>query len=260
MEIRKTNVQLDDELSRMEEYFINDAYTNFERHIEEYISLEPSINGQYVCSDLFKETFNEYSYSKETRGRYNTIVHNSASALAGLYFERLAKDPKIKKCVIITGVPGAGKTFFIQSLALSNQFGSDTMIFEGDVTGNHMIDKINLLKENGKELLLIVINPTLELAQRNVIERFYTIGRGATPELMARIISRIPEGVKRLHDMFDIELGIFNKTSNHDVTYSIGIEHIDELNHGTEEQVLEELLMYRDEILSELRGNNERRK
>ena len=60
--------------------------------------------------------------------------------------------------------------------------------------------------------------------------------------------------------MFDIELGIFNKTSNHDVTYSIGIEHIDELNHGTEEQVLEELLMYRDEILSELRGNNERRK
>ena len=123
-----------------------------------------------------------------------------------------------------------------------------------------VIDKINLLKENGKELLLIVINPTLELAQRNVIERFYTIGRGATPELMARIISRIPEGVKRLHDMFDIELGIFNKTSNHDVTYSIGIEHIDELNHGTEEQVLEELLMYRDEILSELRGNNERRK
>ena len=51
-----------------------------------YRELPQSFDGRYVCSDLFKETFPEFSASNEARGRYNNPLHNSAAVLASEQF------------------------------------------------------------------------------------------------------------------------------------------------------------------------------
>ena len=72
-----------------------------------------SFEGRYVCSDLFKETFPEFSASNEARGRYNNPLHNSAAVLASEQFRRRVRDasrPEQDTVIFLTGVPGAGKT------------------------------------------------------------------------------------------------------------------------------------------------------
>jgi hypothetical protein len=53
--------------------------TNPEHYIDKYLADEQSFGGRYVAADLFKETFEQYSASKDARNRYNASVHNSAA-------------------------------------------------------------------------------------------------------------------------------------------------------------------------------------
>ena len=117
--IRKIQKDISDELKMTEEYFIKSAEENTEKHISDYLELELSYNGSYICADLFKETFKEYSNSIEARMKYAEIIHNSAAVLSDELFHRMASSREMKKCIFLSGVPGAGKSFLIQSLYAS---------------------------------------------------------------------------------------------------------------------------------------------
>lgn len=249
--IRKLKKELPDELLQIEDFFIKDAEENDLKHFEIYKQLESSINGKYVCSDLFKETFPLYTKSLESRKKLSEVIHNSAACLAGEYFDILAKDKSVDKCIFLSGVPGAGKSYFIQSIALSGQLDDKTMIYEGDITTETIYEKIDKCVENGKDIFFLIVNPTLELAQRNAIARHFEIGRGASSETMARIMSKIPGALENIMKKYDIELGIFDKHSNYDVYGTVGKESLDHLNHGTYEEILDKLLALRLEILEE---------
>ena len=74
---------------------------------------------------------------------------------------------------------------------------------------------------------------------------------------MARILSRIPNAVKEIIEKYDITLGIYNKTTNYDITYEVGTDYISTLEHGTYEEILEQLQTLRLEILDEYKKKTE---
>ena len=65
-------------------------------------------------------------------------------------FIRNARDKKVKECIFLTGVPGGGKTFFIQSLYISGLIPEDIMIYvtgkyKGKVDEHVIPDNVKLL-------------------------------------------------------------------------------------------------------------------
>ncbi len=252
-QIRKLNKELSTELIQIQELFINSAENYTAEHIASYKKLPSSLNGNYICADLFKETFPLYTESIDTRKKYSEVVHNSAACLANDMFHQTVTNPNINKCIFLTGIPGAGKSFLVQSMALKGAISDDTMIYEGTITTPTIIEKIKTASNNNKELYIVVVNPTLDLAQRNAINRHFEIGRGASCETMAKIMSGIPNALVEIQEQFpDITLGIFNKSSNYDIDYHVGFEYIQELNHGTYEDILSKLKTLRLQILTEM--------
>ena len=238
---------------KIEEYFVNHAYLYEQEHMETYKNFPASIEGRYICSDLFKETFDVYTTSTETRRKYNYLVHNSAAVLANDLFEETVTNNTITDCIFLTGMPGAGKSFFIQSLNLEHQIPEQIMIYEGSIITNTIIEKILKALANNKNIHIIVIKPTLELAYQNVLTRIKESGRGASLETMAQIASGLYEAVKKLYAIFKdrIEIGIYAKNQNDEIEIYEGISYIELLNIGTYEEVLEELRAIR------ARDNNE---
>lgn len=250
--IRKINMELTPEQAKMEEEFIESACEDTEKHIKEYEGLLSSLNGRYICSDLFKETFAAYRESLESRKKYASVIHNSAAVLANELFQRVSRNPKIKKCIFLTGVPGGGKSFLIQTLNMAKEIPNDVMIFEGDITTPTIIDKMRLVRAQGIEIHILVVNPTLELAMDNAISRAFEIGRGASCHTMARIISGLPEAIRTIQKEFgEIPIGIYNKTTNFDIELAYGQEHISDLEYGSYEEVRKKLEDLRTKILKE---------
>lgn len=104
--IKRLKKELSPELRNLEEYFISEAENHTEKYLQKYIEISSSFNGNYICSDLFKETFDIYRESIENKKKYAEIVHNSAAVLANEILHQKAKEEKIKKCIFISGVPG----------------------------------------------------------------------------------------------------------------------------------------------------------
>ena len=249
-----------------QEVIIHDAEKNEEKHILDYNELESSFNGRYICADLMKETFSIYTRSIESRKRYSEVVHNSCACLAAEAFERKAKEMsnenknERKKCIFLTGVPGAGKSYLIQSIVFSGVLGDNIMVYEGDITTPSIKEKMKLIKDLDMDIMILVVNPTLELAQSNAIRRHFEIGRGASSQTMARIMSKLPGAIRELNNEFDFTLGIFNKQSNYDTYSQVGFEHVDTLEHGTYDEILANLLQLREELLPSIREEFEKKK
>ncbi len=102
----------DADRARVQDEAINSAIGRTEMHIQRYCDDPRSFGGRYVAADLFKETFEQYAESKESRNRYNLPVHNSAAVLSAEQLRRLIAevDPSRDKLIFLTGIPGAGKT------------------------------------------------------------------------------------------------------------------------------------------------------
>ncbi len=252
-----------------QEVIIHDAEENEEKHIQDYNELESSFNGKYICADLMKETFPIYTKSIDSRKRFSEVVHNSCACLAAEAFERQAKkmhDEVLdnqndrKKCIFLTGVPGAGKSYLIQSIVFSGVLGDNIMVYEGDITTPSIKEKMQLIKDLDMDIMILVVNPTLELAQANAIRRHFEIGRGASSQTMARIMSKLPNAVRELSEEFDFTLGIFNKKTNYDTYSQVGFEHVDTLEHGTYDEILANLLQLREELLPTIREEFEKKK
>lgn len=240
-----------EEQAAMEEVFIARAVEETEACIESYLALPASMNGHYINSDLFKEVFPEYKESLETRKKYAEVVHNSAAVLANEMFIRNARDKKVKECIFLTGVPGGGKTFFIQSLYISGLIPEDIMIYEGDITNETVKEKISLVIENNKRISIVVINPTLELAMENVINRALEIGRGASCTTIARIMSSLPTALADIIRICggNLSLGIYNKTANDVIEFFVGFDNLHLLECGTYDEIKQRLETIRLEIL-----------
>ena len=245
--IRREN--LTEEERKLEEYFIKEASIHTKEHIEAYKSFISSLKGRYICSDLMKETFNYYTESKETRNAYNFILHNSAATLTNELYKEQVKDKNITDCIFLTGIPGAGKSFFVQSLNLEGEIPDNVLIYEGSIITDTIIEKISLALANNKRVYMIIINPTLELAYQNVLTRIKESGRGASIQTMAKIASGLYDAVKRLYTMFnnELEIGIYQKEANDKIEIDLGIEKVEKLKIGSYEEVLKRLEEIKEE-------------
>ena len=111
-EIRETN-PIEPDRAEVEKRAVSATRSDPEKLLHEYRSFPDSANGRYVSADLMKEVFPDYAASRERRGRYNNIVHNSAAVLASAQFREAIQDksdPSRTEALFITGTPGAGKT------------------------------------------------------------------------------------------------------------------------------------------------------
>lgn len=256
--IRKLAREIPEDLRSVETFIINDAYENTERHIQDYNELESSHGSRYVCTDLMKETYPVYCNSIESRRKYGGVVHNSCACLAAEVFERKIKDPSIKKCIFLTGTPGAGKSYLIQSIIFSGVLNQDVMVYEGDITTPTIKEKMQMVKDLGKDIFVLVVNPTLELAESNAIRRYLEVGRSAPHAIIARIMSKLPNAIRELSQEFDITLGIFNKQTNYDTYNTVGMEEIDTLDHGTYDEIMERLETLYEELFPIVKAEVER--
>ena len=186
-----------------------------DKHIAAYKQDVRSFNGRYVCADLFKETFDVYAASKESKGRYNGAVHNSAAVLSAEQFRRTLADdshPERNTAVFLTGSPGAGKT---SSILASGELDPDTrVVFEGQLSNpKTSIEKIQQALDAGLHVKIMVVHPLPENALDNTLKRYYQEGRGASIEVMAGIQGRLPASLAAVHNKFGdaVSLMIFDR-------------------------------------------------
>ena len=69
-QIRKLNKELSQELLDAQEYFIYEAENHTDFYLQNYIESPSSYRGHYICADLFKEMFQKYTESIDTRKKY----------------------------------------------------------------------------------------------------------------------------------------------------------------------------------------------
>lgn len=239
----------DPELLEIEEMCRKKASEETDELIQEYIKLERSRNGNYICSDLMKMVFPIYAENIENRRKYNLAVSNSAACLANEAFRQILRRPGIKRCIFIAGPYGSGKSFMTQ--ALFEKYPEElegTIMYEGSITTKAIDGKIDYAIEQGIETDLIVLNPTFELSLKNIKERAGRIGRNVKKEDATHVYANIYSALKRLTEKYNnLNYVIYNKTSNipQDLSISTSIEDI---NHGTLEDVIKEY----DEIMNRI--------
>ena len=169
-----------------------------------YLDNPQSFEGRYVCSDLFKETFPEFSASPAARARYNNPVHNSAAVLASEQFRRMVENnphPEQDTVIFLTGVPGAGKTTAV--LTNDRMDANTRVVYEGQLARPAtVILKIQQVLDAGMTPLIVAVHTPSELALVNTLKRFEREGRGASIEAMASIQGGLPEGLAVIQEHF----------------------------------------------------------
>ncbi len=96
----------DDFRNEVQETVAREVEADPERFIERFKALPQSLGGRFVSADTFKETFEQYVGSKESRNLFNTPVHNAAAVLASEQFRwLLAETPQAgrNEVVLLTG-------------------------------------------------------------------------------------------------------------------------------------------------------------
>lgn len=197
----------DSDRARVQDEAIASATGRTELHIQRYLEDPRSFAGRYVSADLFKETFEQYVESKESRNLYNLPVHNSAAVLSAEQLRRLIAevDPSRNKLIFLTGIPGAGKT----SSVLVGDEATRSLppiwrgIFEGQLLRPEAtIPKIEQVLAAGLRPAIYVVHVTPELAMQRTLQRFEEEGRGAGIQTMATIQGGLPEGLRVVRERF----------------------------------------------------------
>ena len=223
-----------------QEYFIKMASEHTDECLEKYCGLKMSHNGRYICSDLVKEIFDIYNESRATRNLFASAVHNSAACLANEQFQRMARNEEITDCYFFTGSPGAGKSFLIECLYQVGMLPQNIVVYEGDLTVLDTIkQKIEVMHANGKEVHIVVLDAEPELALANVAKRRTEIGRGASKNTIARILSKLPESLMYLSQIYPFLIIEIHKNQNNEKIVSLN--EIDEINHGTYDEIYKRL-------------------
>ena len=217
--------------------------TDPEQFFARYHAIAQSFDGRYVCSDLFKETFPEFSASNEARGRYNNPLHNSAAVLASEQFRRRVQDasrPEQDTVIFLTGVPGAGKTTAI--LSENDLEANVRIVYEGQLARpDSVIPKIAQALDAGLQPVIVAVHTPAEVALTNTLRRFERHGRGASVEAMASIQGGLPDGLAAIHARFGgaVSFQLFDRRQGLGATeQKEGWLHASELSsEGTYEQL-----------------------
>ena len=244
--------------AEIEEVVAKSVEANPNCFIEKYIKDHRSFNGRYIAADLFKETFEQYAKSKESRNRYNAPVHNSAAVLSAELFRRKLGDKSYAEqdtVVFLTGIPGSGKT---SSVLSSGEFPSNyRLIFEGQLSNPITTkEKIQQVLAANLKPLIIVAHTTPENALRNTIKRFYEEGRGASINVMSDIQSGLPVSLADLfrHHGDVIALKIYDYRDRENPNTLSGWDHLAVLkSEGNHEQIKHRLKT----LVEQLRESNE---
>ena len=232
--------------ARVQEDAIASAQSRTEVHLAMYVADPRSFGGRYVAADLFKETFAAYAESRESRNRYNAPVHNSAAVLSAEQFRRVlqrADDPARDTVVLLTGIPGAGKT---SSVLAGGGLSPDTKaVFEGQlVKPETTIPKVQQVIDAGLRPVIIAVHATPESALRNTLKRFGEEGRGASIKTMADIQGGLAEGLRAVHGHFGdaVELRVYDYRDRNNPRELKGWENVHVLeSEGNRERIAQRL-------------------
>lgn len=189
-----------------------------------YRALPDAAGGRYVSADLMKEVFADYSASREARGRYNNVVHNSAAVLASTQFREAIQDKgdlKRTEALFITGAPGAGKTSAVLSYGIPDDA---RIVYEGQLVDKSSHDKISAALKAGLNVNILAVMPLIETALENTMRRFDNVGRGASIATMARIHDKTPEALRTIHERFGNRV-LIEVVDNRDVRKSISLDY-----------------------------------
>lgn len=214
--------------------------------IDTYKRDERSFEGRYVAADLFKETFEEFSASKESRNRYNGPVHNSAAVLSAELFRRNLADksePERDEVVFLTGTPGAGKT---SSVMVGGELpGHVRMVFEGQMSNPvTSIEKVQQALDAGMRPVIQVVHALPENALANTHTRFEEQGRGASIQVMSSIQGRLPDSLAQIQKQYGeaVQLVVIDVRDRNNPAVHKGWENLDLLrSEGNHEHIKQRL-------------------
>lgn len=220
----------DSDRAKVQEEVAHSVETDSDHYLALYKKDFRSFNGRYICADLFKEMFDVYNASKESRNLYNVPVHNSAAVLAARLFMETVKDssfPERDTAVFLTGIPGAGKT---SSVLVSGDLPPNyKLIFEGQLSNpKTTFPKIQSVLDAGLKPLIIAVHATPENALENTFKRFHEEGRGAGIGVMADIQAGLPTGLREVYGFFgdNVQLRIVDYRDRNNRHILMGWEHL----------------------------------
>ncbi len=255
--IRKKGFKEGTKEELVENYCRTFSSENTDGILDLYKKLESSREGRYINSDLMKMVFPFYAKSSENRKMYNQSITNSAAVLTNEAYQREILNPDVKRCIFVVGPYGAGKSFFVQSLFEGDKNGElgGSIVYEGSITPPAFGEKVQYAIENGVTPEIIALNPSLELSIRNIKERAKRIGRDVEKKEVVDKFSGMYEHLSLIVKDFEgIVYRIYNKNSNVELDLDGGSTNLEDLNHGTKEQIEEQY----DLILKMLEKEEER--
>lgn len=217
-----------------------------DRFIDRYLGMEQSLGGRYVSADLFKEAFEEYRASKESRNRYNAPVHNSAAVLASEYLRRLISSPGEQErntVILLTGIPGAGKT---SSILRGGGLPAEVRaVYEGQLSSPETaFFKVQQVLDAGLKVAIVAVHVRPEQALQNTLKRFENIGRGASIGIMATIQGGLPDSLQIVRERFgsEVALQIVDRRIFHEPKELEGWRHLSLLrSEGSHEHIKQRL-------------------
>lgn len=214
--------------AQVERSAIHAAQSNSEKLLAQYRAMPDSSNGRYVSADLMKEVFQDYGKSRQARGRYNNVVHNSAAVLASAQYRVAVADRHNldrDEAYFITGVPGAGKTSAVMAAGIPERA---RVLYEGQLVDKSSHEKIAAAVDEGLDVKIFAVMAKLETALENTQHRFNNIGRGAAIATMARIHEKTPDGLLAIHERFGdlVHIEIIDNRdarNRHSLNYADGV-------------------------------------
>jgi hypothetical protein len=225
-----------------------------------FAALPPSLGGRFISADTFKETFDAYRGNPAHRQRYNAPLHNTCAALANAWLRhvlRQSRTPGRDAVVLITGVPGAGKTTAVLAAAgASNGLLPPGVhaVYEGQfVKPQTALAKVQDVLDAGWQPIIVVLHATPERALDNTLRRFAAIGRGASIHNMARLQGDLPDGLAVVRAAFGdaVALRIIDRRDFDQPQPLAGWAHLPVLSsEGNREHILQRL----EKHLATLRG------
>ena len=226
--------------------------TNPEPFLTRFAELPQSLGGRFVSADLMKETFRQYTASKESRAWLNSPAHNAAAVLAAEQLRRVLAEPAEpgrETVLLVTGIPGAGKTSMVlESGALPS---SAHAVYEGQLAESRVaVEKVRQVLEAGLQPQIVVVTLRPEQALDNTLSRFEEVGRGASVALMARIQSGLSEGLQAVRAEFGdrVALQIIDRRDPQNTVELRGWQNLKVVeSEGTYEHIKERLATHLEE-------------
>jgi hypothetical protein len=121
-------------------------------------------------------------------------------------------EPDREAVVLLTGVPGAGKTSAI--LGHGGLPRHTHAVYEGQMATRQVaLAKVQQVLDAGLQPVIVAVHVRPERALENTLLRFHEVGRGASIEAMATIQGGLPTGLAAVRDRFGeaVELRILDR-------------------------------------------------